>query len=233
MFRRDAAVTDQKDIPGDGAGLITLAAAGGETVQALARALELHDYGSGLFAETDAHSVRVTRLALRLAERVDQELAHDPRLEFGFRLHDIGMLGVSNAILRKRGGLTNDELAQVREHPFLGERIVAPVSYLSGVARQVIGAHHERWNGSGYPRRLEGERIPLPARIFMLADVYDAMTSHQPYRDALPIEDVLEHLEGGAGSEFDPELVPLFVALVEEPQSEKPSAEGGMARARD
>ena len=220
MFRRESAVTDQHDVTGESAGLITVAAAGTETVQALARALELHHYGGGLFAETDAHSVRVTRLALRLAERVAPELAADLRLEFGFRLHDIGMLGVSNAVLRKRGGLTNDELAQVREHPYLGERIVAPVSYLSGVARQVIGAHHERWNGSGYPRRLEGERIPLPARIFMLADVYDAMTSNQPYREALPVADVLEHIEDGAGREFDPEIVPVFVALIEDLQAE-------------
>jgi HD-GYP domain-containing protein (c-di-GMP phosphodiesterase class II) len=195
--------------------LLTLEAAGAETVQALARALELHDYGRGLYAETTAHSVRVTELALRLAGLAAPELALDLRLEWGFRLHDIGMLGVSDAILRKRGRLTVDELAQVREHPLLGERIVAPVSYLNGIARQVIGAHHERWDGSGYPRRLEGERIPLPARIFMLADVYDSMTSDQPYRDALPVDVVIEHIEAGGGTQFDPELVNAFLSLVE------------------
>ncbi len=196
--------------------LITIEAAGAETVQALARALELHDYRRGLFAETDAHSVRVARLALRLADRVAPELASDPRLEYGFRLHDIGMLGVSDSILRKQGSLTDDELAQVREHPFLGERIVAPVSYLNGVARQVIGAHHERWDGSGYPRRTERERIPIAARIFMLADVYDAMTNDQPYRTAFSSDVALEHIEEGAGSQFDPMLVPVFLAVVEE-----------------
>ncbi|HXH97257.1 MAG TPA: HD domain-containing phosphohydrolase [Gaiellaceae bacterium] len=199
-----------------GDGLITIEAAGSETVQALARALELHDYGRGYYAETAAHSARVTQLALQLAERVEPELAADPRLEWGFRLHDIGMLGVSNAILRKRGRLTFDELAQVREHPLLGERIVAPVSYLNGIARQVIGAHHERWDGSGYPRRLEADRIPLAARIFTLADVYDAMTSDQPYRDALPIEVVLEHIADGSGAQFDPDLADPFLALVQE-----------------
>jgi HD-GYP domain-containing protein (c-di-GMP phosphodiesterase class II) len=197
-------------------GLIAIEVAGAETVQALARALELHDYGRGHFAETDAHSIRVTGLALRLAERVAPELASDPQVEWGFRLHDIGMLGVSNAILRKRGRLTVDELAQVREHPLLGERIVAQVSYLSGLARQVIGAHHERWDGSGYPRRLEGERIPLAARVFTLADVYDAMTSDQPYRDALPIDVVLEHIARGSGMQFDPDLVDPFLSIVEE-----------------
>jgi putative two-component system response regulator len=208
--------SDDDDGGGGGGATITIEAAGEEIVHALARALELHDYRRGLFAETEAHSVRVTRLALRLAASVDPELAADPRLEYGFRLHDIGMLGVSDSILRKPGSLTEDELVQVREHPFLGERIVAPVSYLNGIARQVIGAHHERWDGSGYPRRLERQRIPLPARIFMLADVYDAMTSDQPYRKALPPDVALEHVEGGAGTQFDPELVPVFLALAEE-----------------
>src|SRR5581483_3961615 len=148
-------------------------AAGSEVVEALVRALELHDYRRGLFGENEGHGIRVTRLALRLAERVAPELAADPRLEYGFRLHDIGMIGVSDSILSKRGSLTQDELDEVREHPLLGERIVASVSCLRGIARQVIGAHHERWNGSGYPRRLEAERIPLAARIFALADVFD------------------------------------------------------------
>jgi HD-GYP domain-containing protein (c-di-GMP phosphodiesterase class II) len=190
-------------------------AQGAEIVEALARALELHDDRRGLFAETESHAVRVTQLALQLAERVVPELASDPRLEYGFRLHDIGMIGVSNDILSKPGGLTRDELAEVREHPLLGERIVAPVSCLSGIARQVIGAHHERWNGSGYPRRLEGERIPLPARIFAVADVYDSMTSEQPWRNALAPDVALAEIERNAGTLFDPELVPVFFELVE------------------
>ena len=185
-----------------------------EAVEALVRALELHDYRRGLFAETEAHGVRVTRLALELQQLVAPELATDARLEYGFRLHDIGMIGVSSSILSKPGSLTKDELDEVREHPFLGERIVASVSFLGGIARQVIGAHHERWNGSGYPRRLERERIPLPARIFMLADVYDAMTSEQPYRQALPTEIALTEIQRGAGVLFDPEIVPIFLELV-------------------
>jgi HD-GYP domain-containing protein (c-di-GMP phosphodiesterase class II) len=197
-------------------GLIAVEDACSQIVEALSRALELHDYRRGLFAETEAHGVRVTRLALSLTERVDAELAADPRLEYGFRLHDIGMIGIPDTILRKRGRLTKDELDEMREHPFLGERIVASVSYLNGIARQVIGAHHERWDGSGYPRGLERERIPLPARLFALADVYDAMTSEQPYRNALPVDVALEEIERGSGSQFDPEIVPLFLALVGE-----------------
>jgi HD-GYP domain-containing protein (c-di-GMP phosphodiesterase class II) len=187
---------------------------GGALVEAFARALELHDYRRGLFAETETHAVRVTQLALQLAERVAPELAADPRLEYGFRLHDIGMIGVSNEILSKPGGLTADEQDQIREHPLLGERIVAPISYFNGVVRQVIGAHHERWNGSGYPRRLEGERIPLPARIFTLADVYDSMTSEQPWRSALSPEMALAEIDRNAGLLFDPELVPAFAELI-------------------
>jgi HD-GYP domain-containing protein (c-di-GMP phosphodiesterase class II) len=190
-------------------------ASGDEVVEALVRALELHDYRRGLFAETESHAVRVTRLALQLAECVAPELADDPRLEYGFRLHDIGMIGVSNEILSKPGRLSRDELAEVREHPLLGERIVAPIGFLSGVARQVIGAHHERWDGSGYPRRLEGERIPLAARIFTLADVYDAMTSDQPWRRALAPDIAVEEIERSAGTLFDPELVAVFRGLVE------------------
>jgi HD-GYP domain-containing protein (c-di-GMP phosphodiesterase class II) len=188
---------------------------GEEVVEALVRALELHDYRRGVFAETESHTVRVTRLALQLAERVAPELAADPRLGYGFRLHDIGMIGVSSEILSKAGGLTQDELAEVREHPLIGERIVAPVSCLNGVARQVIAAHHERWDGSGYPKRLEGERIPLAARIFAIADVYDAMTSEQPWRGSLGEVVALAAIERNAGSLFDPELVPVFVELVD------------------
>ena len=187
-----------------------------QAVEALTRALELHDYRRGYFAETESHGMRVSRLALRLAQRVAPELAADQHLLAGFRLHDIGMIGVSESILRKPGPLTRADLDEIREHPILGERIIAPISCLGGIARQVIGAHHEHWNGTGYPRRLQGEQIPLPARIFSLADAFDAMTSSQPYRDALPLEIALTEIERGCGSQFDPELAPIFIQLVEE-----------------
>jgi putative two-component system response regulator len=199
---------------GNDAGMISLEEACSLTVEALARALELKDYRRGLFAETGAHGARVTELALALAERVAPELAADPRLAHGFRLHDIGMIGVSDAILQKPGKLSPDELAELREHPLLGERIVAPIAYLGGIARQVIGAHHERWDGSGYPRHLETARIPLAARIFALADAFDSMTTDQPHRRALPLRIVLEEIEQLAGAHFDPELVPVFLELV-------------------
>ena len=131
----------------------------------------------------------MTQLALLLAEQIAPELALDPQLAYGFRLHDIGMIGVSNATLLKPGTLTPAELDEIREHPWLGERIVAPVPALGGLTRQVIACHHERWDGSGYPRGLRGTEIPLAARIFAVVDAFDAMTNDQPYRDALPIEE--------------------------------------------
>jgi len=186
------------------------------TVDALGRALELHDYRRGLFAETAAHCARVTRIALLLAGRVAPALACDRRLAYGFRLHDVGLIGVSDSILQKPGSLTPAELDELREHPLLGERIVAPVAHLGPLVRQVIGAHHERWDGSGYPRHLEGEQIPLPARIFAFADAYDSLTSDQPHRRALPLELVCDEVEAQAGVRFDPALAPAFLELVRE-----------------
>jgi HD-GYP domain-containing protein (c-di-GMP phosphodiesterase class II) len=183
------------------------------TVEALSRALELHDYRRGEFGETSAHTGRVTRLALELAAKTAPELLQDPQLEFGFRLHDIGMIGVSSETLAKRGALTLTDLDEIREHPWLGERIVAPVPGLNGLTREVIACHHERWDGSGYPRGLNADEIPLAARIFAIVDAFDAMTHDQPYRGALTPSTALNEIEATAGTLFDPELARAFVAL--------------------
>ena len=183
------------------------------TVEALARALELHDYRRGRFGEPSAHTARVTQLALRLAEVVAPELALEPQLAYGFRLHDIGMIGVSNVTLLKPGALSPAEVDEIREHPWLGERIVAPVPALGGVARQVIACHHERWDGSGYPRGLRGAEIPIAARIFAVVDAYDAMTNDQPYRDALSEDEARDEIQAKAGLEFDPDVVAAFLTL--------------------
>jgi HD-GYP domain-containing protein (c-di-GMP phosphodiesterase class II) len=202
-------MSDQATAAGKTDGIEVVAA----TVEALARALELHDYRRGRFGETAAHTARVTQLALLLTEQVAPELLLDPQLAHGYRLHDIGMIGVSNATLLKPGALTSAELDEVREHPWLGERIVAPVPALGGLARQVIACHHERWDGSGYPRGLRGVEIPLAARIFAVIDAYDAMINEQPYRDALPLEAVRDELLAKAGLEFDPDVVAAFLGL--------------------
>ncbi len=185
-------------------------------VESLARALELHDSYRGRFGETASHTLAVTELAMELAQRVAPDLAADPQLRHGARLHDIGMIGVAPATLLKQGTLTRHEYEEIREHTWLGERIVAPVPLLNGVARQIIGSHHEQWNGSGYPRGLRGEEIPVAARIVALADAFDAMTKGQPYRDPLPTALVLAEIEADAGSHFDPALTVAFVELIGE-----------------
>jgi HD-GYP domain-containing protein (c-di-GMP phosphodiesterase class II) len=183
------------------------------TVEALARALELHDYRRGTFGETAAHTSRVTQLGLLLAEHVTPELCLEPQLGFGFRLHDIGMIGVSNATLLKPGPLAPAEIDEIREHPWLGERIVAPVPALGGLARQVIACHHERWDGSGYPRGLRGAEIPVAARIFAVVDAYDALTNDQPYRDAVSVAEALDEIKSKAGIDFDPAVDEAFLVL--------------------
>jgi HD-GYP domain-containing protein (c-di-GMP phosphodiesterase class II) len=177
------------------------------TVRALAAALELRD------DQTGAHADRVTTLALLLAAEVAPELTEDPELEYGFLLHDLGKIGVPDAILLKPGPLTRREMEEMRYHPILGEKIVGAVPYLSGQARQVVAAHHERWDGAGYPRGLTGERIPLGARIFAVADAFDAMTHDRPYRQALAFQIALNEISAGAGNQFDPALVEAFVEL--------------------
>jgi response regulator RpfG family c-di-GMP phosphodiesterase len=189
------------------------AAAFAGVVESLARALELHDYRRGTFGETAAHMDRVTRLALRLAEVVAPELARDPQLSAGFRLHDIGMIGIPLQVLAKQGPLTPDEVSEMREHPWLGERIAAPVEALNGVARQVIACHHEKWDGSGYPRGLRGSEIPTAARIFMIVDAFDSMTNEQPFREPASVESALAELTDKAGSHFDPAFVEAFLTL--------------------
>jgi ribonuclease P protein subunit RPR2 len=180
------------------------------TVRALAAALELRDDQSG------AHAERVTASALRLAEAVAPELVGDPELEYGFLLHDLGKIGVPDAVLLKPGPLTPKERRLMEVHPLLGEQIVARIPYLQGAAREVIVAHHEHWDGGGYPHGLGRKRIPAAARIFAVVDAFDAMTNDRPYRKALPVETALAELRRGAGTQFEPAVVDAFVALAEE-----------------
>jgi HD-GYP domain-containing protein (c-di-GMP phosphodiesterase class II) len=180
------------------------------TVRSLARALELRD------DETGGHAERVTRLALQLTERAAPELAAEPQLEYGFLLHDIGKIGVRDQVLRKPGPLDADELEEMRSHTILGEQMIDGIPYLSGVAREVVASHHERWDGRGYPRGLEGAEIPLGARIFAVVDAFDAMTNDRPYRKAMRFEEAIAEIVGNAGTQFQPELAHAFVELARE-----------------
>ena len=178
------------------------------TVRALAAALDLRDYGTG------GHTERVTRTALTLAGHAAPELTRNPELEYGFLLHDLGKIGIPDGILLKPGPLTSAEMGRMREHTILGEQIVASVPYLSDLARGIVRSHHERWSGDGYPDGLAAEQIPLAARIFAIADTFDAMTSDRPYRAALPLDVALGEITRESGRQFDPELVDVFLAVV-------------------
>jgi ribonuclease P protein subunit RPR2 len=178
-----------------------------QTVEALAAALELRD------DETGGHARRVTRYALERTRIVDPGLLADPQLRYGFLLHDLGKIGVPDAILLKPGPLDAEELQRLQEHVSLGEHLVSGIPFLAGVARDVIACHHERWDGNGYARGLSEQEIPLAARIFAVADSFDAMTSDRPYRAALPVDDALAEIDNMAGSQFDPDIVEAFLAI--------------------
>jgi HD-GYP domain-containing protein (c-di-GMP phosphodiesterase class II) len=173
------------------------------TLKALTSALEARDQ------ETHGHSERVVSFSLRLGREMgldDQKLTD---LEFGSLLHDIGKIGVPDAILRKPAKLTEDEWTKMREHPSHGEQILRGIPFLGGAAR-VVGQHHEKWDGSGYPRGLKAEEIDLNARIFAVADAFDAITSDRVYRAARSHEAAVAELEEWVGRQFDPTVVDAF-----------------------
>ncbi|HVF07931.1 MAG TPA: HD domain-containing phosphohydrolase [Actinomycetota bacterium] len=179
------------------------------TMTALAEVVEAKD------VTTRGHLDRTYRYGLALAERIDPVLAALPEVGYGFFLHDIGKVGVPEAVLCKPGPLEDDEWAVMRRHPVIGAQIVAPMRFLHG-AVEIVRTHHERWDGRGYPDGLRGEQIPLAARIFAIADSFDAMTSHRPYRAAMSHERALAEIVEGAGSQFDPDVARTFLQLVEE-----------------
>jgi HD-GYP domain-containing protein (c-di-GMP phosphodiesterase class II) len=164
-------------------------------------------------AETIDHCRRVVggtvRLALSLGAS-DDEIVHYRR---GALLHDIGKMSIPNSILSKPGPLTEDEWQIMRMHPVYAYRLLAPVSYLAR-ALPIPYCHHEHWDGSGYPRGLHGEQIPLSARIFSVVDVYDALTSERPYKKAWPVSEVITHLREQSGRMFDPTIVEAFLGSI-------------------
>jgi ribonuclease P protein subunit RPR2 len=170
------------------------------TVRGLAIAVEAKD------EYTAGHLIRVTRLGLALLRIIDLEESQDPQYEFAFLLHDIGKLGVPDAILRKKGPLTDAEWKIMRKHTDIGRRILDDIPFLEG-AKEIVFSHHERWDGKGYPRGLSGEAIPPGARVFTVADSFDAMTSNRPYRSAMPLDDAMSEIEKGAGTQFWPQGV--------------------------
>ncbi|UYN90011.1 MAG: PAS domain S-box protein [Anaerolineales bacterium] len=176
------------------------------TIEGWSRALELRDH------ETEGHTQRVTNLTLDLARSLDlsdEELVHIRR---GALLHDIGKMGIPDRILRKPDKLDAEEWQLMKQHPTLAHRMLTPIAYLRD-ALAIPYSHHEKWDGSGYPRGLSGEEIPYAARIFAVADVYDALTSDRPYRKAWSRKKALNYIAEQAGSHFDPEIVKFFLKM--------------------
>jgi response regulator RpfG family c-di-GMP phosphodiesterase len=179
------------------------------TLKALAHALEARD------AETHGHSERVVSFSLRIGRELGLDAEQMKSLEFGSLLHDIGKIGVPDAILRKPAKLTEGEWIKMREHPLHGQQILRGIKFLEGATR-VVGQHHEKWDGSGYPQGLRGEEIDLNARIFAVADAFDAMTSDRVYRTGKPYAVAAAELEQWAGKQFDPKVVEAFRCVPQE-----------------
>ena len=173
------------------------------TLKALVAALETRD------SETHGHSERVVSFSLRLGQELELTTEQTRSLEFGSLLHDIGKIGVPDAILRKPAKLTEEEWVLMREHPLHGQKILDDIEFLEGAAR-VVAQHHEKWDGGGYPLGLRGAQIDLNARIFAVADAFDAITSDRVYRTGCTYEAALTELETCAGIHFDPRVVEAF-----------------------
>ena len=177
------------------------------TLEGWSRALDMRD------EETEGHSQRVTEMTVKLSMALGHSGEEIEHIRRGALLHDIGKIGVPDSILLKPGPLNDEELEIMREHPTRSFRLLSPISYL-GPALDIPYAHHERWDGSGYPRGLKGEEIPLAARIFAVVDVWDALLSDRPYRKAWPEQKVREHLQNEIGKHFDPDIVKVFLSEV-------------------
>lgn len=179
------------------------------TMKSLAHVVEAKD------PTTRGHLDRTAHYGLTLARRVDPELAAQPEVAYGFFLHDIGKVGIPESILCKAGPLTELEWVVMRSHPNQGARIVEPIPFM-GEAVDIVRSHHEKFDGGGYPRGLQGEEIPLAARIFAIADSFDAMTSDRPYRSALSTEEAVAEIRATSGTQFDPRCVEAFESLAAE-----------------
>jgi putative nucleotidyltransferase with HDIG domain len=178
------------------------------TLEGWAKALELRD------KETEGHSERVTSLTVRAAEAVGIQGEALVNVRRGALLHDIGKMGTPDAILHKNGPLDTEERRIIQQHPQDAYNMLKQIEYLKG-ALEIPYCHHEKWDGTGYPRGLKGEEIPVAARLFAIADVYDALISDRPYRKALPPEEVIAYLKSQSGTYFDPHALEVFLRVLE------------------
>lgn len=179
---------------------------------------------------TEGHLRRLSSYSEQLAIAAGLDPGQTKAIRFGGLLHDIGKISIDDAILRKRGPLSDEEYAQIRQHPEYGARIVAPMRFAAEVG-PIILHHHERWDGTGYPHGLAGENIPVGARIVSIVDAYDAMMTDRPYRRSLGIDETLRRLRGGRGCEWDPTLLDLFLQMLEQNLLVEPRIEHSMSLA--
>ncbi|MFA6001719.1 MAG: diguanylate cyclase, partial [Thermoleophilia bacterium] len=180
-----------------------------QTIRALAEAVDTNDQYSAI------NTSKLTEVAAAMAERLDMDQEQADALTLATRLHDIGKVGVPGSVLRKKEKLSPEELSMVQSHPQIGQRILKEAEQIKDLISAIL-YHHERWDGNGYPEKLKGEEIPLMARIVGIMDAYRAMRSDRPYRKALSVQQSLAELSRGAGTQFDPDLVSMFVELLDE-----------------
>jgi response regulator RpfG family c-di-GMP phosphodiesterase len=176
------------------------------TLQALVTALDFRDN------ETQGHSYRVVQYAVVVAERMGVKEPELTEIRRGAILHDVGKIGVPDAVLRKPSKLDEDEWEEMRRHPEIGYQMLKHIPFLAS-ALDIVLSHQERFDGTGYPRGLEGEQIPVGARIFAVVDTFDAMTSDRPYRSALTIEAARKEIERCTGTQFDPAVAATFMSI--------------------
>jgi len=179
------------------------------SIQSLADALEVKD------PYTHGHSLRVSSYSVAIARAIGVSDQMVQQIEIGGRVHDIGKIGVREAILNKAGPLTPDEYQHIMTHPTVGWRILAPLLREMPMSLNIVRWHHERYDGSGAPDRLVSDAIPLEARIVAVADTFDAMTSIRPYRPGVPLDDTLAELRRCSGAQFDPVCVGAFLEAYE------------------
>jgi putative nucleotidyltransferase with HDIG domain len=174
------------------------------TLEGWARALELRD------KETEGHSRRVTDLTIKIAKIFDFDENAIRYVYYGAILHDVGKMGIPDEILNKPGALTLKEREIINQHPTYAFEMLKDIKYLQP-AISIPYSHHENWDGTGYPQKLQGEEIPLSARIFSVIDNWDALTSDRPYREAWSKEKTIEYLKEQSGKKFDPKVVEVFL----------------------
>ncbi|MHC5538326.1 HD-GYP domain-containing protein, partial [Singulisphaera rosea] len=176
------------------------------TIEGWSRALDLRD------KETEGHTQRVTEMSLRLARAMGVRGHQLVQIRRGALLHDIGKMGIPDSILLKRGPLDDEELQIMRQHPVYAYEWLSPIPFLLP-ALEIPYAHHEKWDGTGYPLGLKDEQIPLAARIFAAVDIWDALCSERPYRNAWPEAKVREHIRSLSGNHLDPKVVEVFLQV--------------------